>query len=69
MASAASLISELKSGRTLTRSGSDSMNDSLWVDKNGVTYAKYFGEGEWSYEHFTLEDIEEWKDEGGWIVQ
>jgi len=45
------------------------MNDSLWVDKNGVTYAKYFGEGEWSYEHFTLEDIEEWKDEGGWIVQ
>lgn len=69
MASAASLIPELKTGKTLTRPGSDSVTDSLWMDKEKVTYGKYFGEGEWSYQTFTLEDIAAWTDDGDWEVE
>lgn len=69
MASAASLIAQLKAGETLTRPGSDSVADSLSMREGNVIYSKYFGEGEWSYQTFTLEDIATWTDEGYWEIE
>lgn len=69
MASAASLIPELKQGKTLARPGYDSMRDSLWLSEDRVTYAKYYGESKWSYETFTLEEIATWTDDGDWEIE
>ena len=76
MASAASLIPDLKQGKTLVRPGYDSLRDSLWMTHEwedrpmgGVTYAKYYGESEWSYQAFTFEEIATWTDEGEWRVE
>lgn len=76
MASAASLIPELKQGKTLARPGYTSMRDSLWMTQEwegrpvgGVTYARYFGEDEWSYQAFTLEEIATWTDDGDWEIE
>lgn len=68
MASAASLLEQLKAGKQLARENS-LHGDYLWMDGEKVTYAKYLGEGDWSYESFTLEDIANWTDDGDWEVQ
>jgi len=69
MASAASLLDQIKAGKTVTRHGTNSISDYLWLDGEKITYAKYLGEGDWSYKSFTLEDIADWTDTGDWRVQ
>lgn len=69
MASAASLIPDLKQGKELARPGYTSMLDTLCLEDNRVVYLRYFGESEWSKpEYFTLEDIATWTDDGEWYV-
>lgn len=68
MASAASLIEELKQGEELRRHSYSMSLDSLnMVGENCVAYASYLGEGEFAEtQYFTLEDISTWTDDGDW---